>query len=186
VIIGVAAALLLVALAVVATMQRRTRRLRSSFQSEYDRAVNDAGSRRDAERELRDREERRQELDIVPLSAAAREHYAERWERVQSAFVDAPVEAVHDADSLLGEVMAERGYPVDDFEEQAAIVSVDHPDVVENYRSAHGVYLASRDKQATTEDLRRAMRHYRSLFEDLLGQQVGRSPVAREKERVTR
>src|ERR671930_419354 len=103
VIIGVAAAVVLIGLAAVAVMQRRSRRLRSSFQTEYDRTVRGAGSRREAERELREREKRREDLDIVPLSAAAREHYAERWERVQSAFVDAPVEAVHDADVLLGE-----------------------------------------------------------------------------------
>jgi hypothetical protein len=123
----------------------------------------------------------------VPLSEGARERYAEQWRATQAEFVDAPERAVRDANGLVEEVMAERGYPIADFEEQAAVISVDHGDVVQNYRAAHSISAAAADGKASTEDLRRAMRHYRSLFEDLLGQAVDTAAAQpRETETVQR
>jgi len=166
----VAAAVVLLAVAAV-LMSRRSHRLRSTFASEYDRTVAETGRRR-GEHELVERQKRRESLDIRPLSAASRERYAEQWRQTQAEFVDSPETAVRNANALVEGVMSERGYPVADFEEQAAVVSVDHADVVENYRTAHEISVAADNGEVSTEDLRRAMRHYRSLFEDLLGEPV--------------
>ena len=145
------------------------RRLRSRFGPEYDRTVAERG-RVGAGSELRRREKRRRELDIVPLSQAARERYAQQWQVVQARFVDKPGDAVREADVLVTGVMRDRGYPMDNFEQQSADISVDHSHVVENYRAAHAISMASDQEQATTEDLRQAMIHYRSLFDELLGE----------------
>lgn len=159
-VIGVAAYL-------VAT-RRRTDALRQRFGPEYDKTVDEAGGRRAAEAELKDRVERRQDLDIRPLSPASADRYAGEWRDVQARFVDSPGTAVGEADRLVIAVLRERGYPVDDFEQRAADISVDHADVVENYRAAHGISLANDAGRASTEDLRQAMVHYRTLFERLL------------------
>jgi hypothetical protein len=152
----------------LALKARRTRMLQEGFGREYDRTVDQAGGRRGAERELRERQKRHEELDIRPLSADARDRYAEQWEELQSRFVDDPSGAVRDADALVQRVMAERGYPVEDFEQRAADISVDHPDLVEKYRTADGIARANERGEATTEDLRHSVRHYRALFEELL------------------
>jgi hypothetical protein len=151
-----------------ATAARRTRTLQGRFGPEYDRTLEGADSRRDAERELAARAERRDELDIRPLAPGARERYLAEWTQVQARFVDDPEGAVQGADSLIQSVMAERGYPMDDFEQRAADVSVDHPRVVENYREGHRLARASAMSNGTTEELRRAMQCYRSLFDELL------------------
>lgn len=148
--------------------QQRTARLRKQFGPEYERAVSDAGSRQAAEHQLEDRRARRQELEIVALDSAARDRYLEHWRLVQAEFVDSPPAATRAADRLINEVMRERGYPVEDFEQRAADVSVDHPQVVDDYCAAHAVAQANERSEATTEDLRQALVHYRSLFEDLL------------------
>lgn len=149
--------------AVAASRKRRSTQLREGFGPEYDRVVEDAGDRKEAERELQERRERREEFDVRPLSDGARTRYAEEWRLVQARFVDEPDAAVRDADMLVQRVMEERGYPVaDDFEARAVDVSVDHPDVVENFREGHR--LVGGD----TEELRRAMVHFRSLFDELL------------------
>ena len=156
------------------TARQRRERLRGRFGPEYDRTLDrTAGDRRAAESELAEREKRREQLEIRPLSAAARDRYSGSWREVQALFVDEPRTAVRDADQLVISVMRERGYPMDDFEQRAADVSVDHPDVVENYRAAHRISEASERGDATTEDLRQAMRHYRALFEDLLETRSG-------------
>jgi hypothetical protein len=147
---------------------RRTRRLKSGFGSEYDRTVEQAGGRRGAERELREREKRHEELDIRPLSPEARDRYAEEWEALQSRFVDDPSGAVREADVLVQQVMRDRGYPVDDFDQRAADISVDHPDLVEKYRTADGIARSNERGEASTEDLRQSVRHYRALFQELL------------------
>lgn len=179
----------LIALAVAAVVgialwqglaQRRTKRLRDRFGPEYERVSATADSRREAEAELSAREQRRQELEIRPLSASARTRYLERWQLVQAEFVDDPRTAVADADSLIQRVMEDRGYPVEDFDQRAADVSVDHPEVVENYREGHRLAAASADGDAGTEDLRQAMRHYRALFDELLDT-AGDEPLARER-----
>jgi hypothetical protein len=156
---------LLAAVALLAYRQQRSTQLRKGFGPEYDRVVEERGDQRAAESELLERRDRRRGYDIKPLGAAARDRYAERWRATQAQFVDQPASALGDADALGAEVMRDRGYPVEDFEQQAADVSVDHPEVVEHYRFAHAIHTKQR---ASTEDLRQAMVHYRALFDELL------------------
>jgi len=167
IVIGVVA-VAAIALAVwAAYRKKRTEQLRRTFGPEYDREVQMA-DRRSAESELEERQRRRKELDIRPLHPAARARFQESWRETQARFVDSPSEAVREADELVTRVMAERGYPMDEFEQRAADVSVDHPDVVGNYRAAHAFSMANDRGEAETEDLRQAMVHFRSLFEELL------------------
>ena len=168
VVIAVVAAAIVLAVIWSALRARRSQELRERFGPEYDRVAADAPTKREAESELRAREERREQLEIRPLSAEQRERYQARWTAVQAEFVDDPAGAVTEADSLIQAVMRERGYPVDDFDTRAADLSVDHPDVVENYRAGHGIATAHERGKAGTEELRKAVQHYRALFEDLL------------------
>jgi hypothetical protein len=163
-----------------AMARRKTGRLQDRFGPEYDRTVGAADSKRDAESELQAREERRQRLEIRPLSQAAHERYLDRWQSVQAQFVDDPRTAVASADSLIQSVMEERGYPVEDFEHRAADVSVDHPHVVDNYRHGHTLAKASADGSDSTENLRQAMRHFRALFEELV-EPAADQPIGREQ-----
>jgi hypothetical protein len=156
------------AVAAYVARQNQTRRLRERFGSEYDRTVSSRGEQRAAEDELAERERKREQLDIVPLTPEARDKYAESWRDVQTRFVDDPPGAVNDADRLVTDVLRERGYPIDDFEQRAADISVDHPNVVENFRAAHAIYLEQQNGGGGTEDLRQAFVHYRALFEELL------------------
>jgi CHAT domain-containing protein len=155
---------------VVTTKRRRTAALQERFGPEYQRTVSTAGEKRAAEAELEERQERHEQFQLQPLAPAAQQRYQEDWRMVQSQFVDDPASAVAAADTLIQTVMRERGYPVEDFDRRADDLSVEHPDVVDNYRQGHRLAEASRtpDKSAT-EDLRRAMRHYRALFDDLVG-----------------
>jgi hypothetical protein len=150
--------------------QSRSRALQRDFGPEYDRTMSRAGDRGLAESDLRERRERVDALDVRPLSRSDHDRFASEWTKVQAEFVDAPADAVTDADELIQQVMATRGYPVEDFDRRAADVSVEHPDVVENYRSAHSIAVkeAREDGDADTEALRKAMVYYRSLFEELL------------------
>ncbi|HEY6491141.1 MAG: hypothetical protein WCC26_05340 [Terracidiphilus sp.] len=149
--------------------RRRSARLRARFgQEEYERAMVEKGDRRHAEAQLAERTKRVEAFHLRPLSATDRARFIAAWEQVQARFVDAPAGAVSEADQLLGDVMATRGYPVGDFEQRAADISVDHPVVTQNYRAAHAIALSHAGGQASTEDLRRAMIHYRALFEDLV------------------
>ena len=164
--------IVVVAVALVTAMaarRRRTMALRQRFGAEYDRAVEARDGQRAAEADLRDRERERARLDIKPLSEASLARYAGEWRVAQHSFVDQPAEATAAAYDLVNRVMAERGYPMRDFGARADVVSVDHPDVVENYRVAHGIHERAQRQQASTEDLREAMIRYRSLFEELLG-----------------
>jgi hypothetical protein len=178
--IAVAVVVVLAVIVWQALARRRTGRLQEQFGPEYNRMVTDADSRRDAEAELKAREERRQELEIRPLSQAAHDRYVETWQSVQSQFVDDPRGAVARADDLIQSVMAERGYPVEDFDQRAADISVDHPRVVENYREGHRLAQTSADGGDSTENLRQAMRHYRALFDELV-EPAGDQPTAREQ-----
>ncbi len=168
--IVIALAVVLVVVVVVAALTARGRRrhLQERFGSEYDRTVEGADRRRQAERDLREREERHDELDLRPLSDASRQRYSQQWQEMQSGFVDRPQVAVADADRLITDLMRERGYPVDDFDTRSDLVSVDHPDVVENYRTAHGIAVMTVEGRTSTEDLRRAVISYRALFEEML------------------
>ena len=168
VLVGVVVVLLVV-IALLLARQQRSRQLKQGFGPEYQRTVAQHGDQRSAEKELMDRRRRVEKFEIRPLDPAARERYTERWRATQRDFVDEPVAAVGDAHTLVQEVMRERGYPVeDDFEQRAADISVDHPNLVENYRAAHQISLEARNGQASTEQLRQSMVHFRALFEDLL------------------
>ena len=158
----------LAALAVVVWMLARRRRLRERFGPEYDRAVAEDGSRLAAERELRERETRHEEMEIKPLPPSTRQRYAEDWTWVQEHFVDRPEETVREADRLVTSLMGERGYPTGGFQQQARDLSVRHARTLEHYRAAHAVDERAVRHQATTEELRGAMVHYRALFDDLL------------------
>ena len=161
--------IVVIAIAALAVWQaQKSRRLQHKFGAEYDRTVGDAGGRRRAEAELAEREKRVRAMEIRPLSTVDRARFVEEWRRVQAEFVDDPKRATVSADRLLGDVMATRGYPVSDFAQRAQDLSVDHPEVVENYRLGHEIALAHERGDADTEDLRQAMVHFRALFEELV------------------
>jgi hypothetical protein len=162
--------LVVIVAAIMISRRRQGERLRQAFGSEYDRQVAEAGgSRSKAEAELLKREKRVEKLDIRPLPAAQREAFIGDWRDVQAGFVDDPEKAIALADALVGEVMKARGYPVDDFEQRAADISVDHPELVSNYRAAHDIAVRHRQGKANTEDLRAAFIGYRAMFDELLG-----------------
>jgi len=167
-VIAVAVAVVLAAIVWQAIEARRSRGLKRRFGAEYGRTVEGAGSRRKAEADLAARAERRDSLDIRPLDPAARAHYKGEWQRIQARFVDDPEGAVAEADVLIQTVMSERGYPMDDFDQRAADISVDHHEVVQNYREGHRLARSGAIGDGNTEHLRRAMRHYRALFNELV------------------
>jgi len=157
----------------------RTAELRERFGTEYERAVQKQGSERRGQAKLMDREKRVEKLNIRDLEPAEMARFLERWKSVQSHFVDSPTGAVTEADELVTSLMQSRGYPVSDFEQRAADISVDHPRVTENYRAAHAVALRLGKSETSTEDLRAAMVHYHSLFDELVqAQQVVGNKVA--------
>jgi hypothetical protein len=160
--------------------KRRTQKLRTQFGSaEYTRAVTEGGSQQKAEAVLDARAARVEKLHIKPLAPGDRARFIESWAKLQARFVDGPGSAVTDADQLLGDVMSTRGYPVSDFEQRAADISVDHPLVLENYRAAHQHALRQSNGDANTEDLRQAMIHYRTLFEELVNEpEIARAQTA--------
>jgi hypothetical protein len=167
--------IVVIAVALLAMRKRRSQKLRERFGPEYDRVLKREGDIRSAEGVLEFREKRREQFKLRDLAAGDKSRYAQRWREVQAQFVDDPKGAVSVADNLVAEVMQARGYPMGDFEQRAADISVDHPVMVENYRGAHEIALRHNRGQASTEDLRRAMVLYRSLFDELLdGRQVER------------
>jgi hypothetical protein len=168
IVIAVVAVVVVLAIVWSALRTKRTRALQDTFGQEYDRTVDKAGGRGAAERELRERQKQHDQLDIRPLSPESRDRYVRRWQSTQSRFVDDPSGAVAEADALVQEVMQERGYPTKDFERRVADISVDHPNLVEKYRTAHGIAEASERGEASTEDMRHSVRHYRALFAELL------------------
>jgi hypothetical protein len=150
---------------------RRTDRLRRQFGgAEYTRAVNEGGSRRHGEAGLDKRNARVESFHLRPLAAGDRARFVDAWRRIQARFVDGPASAVAEADQLLGDVMSTRGYPVSEFAQRAADISVDHPLMLEHYRTAHDIAIRQAKGEASTEDLRQAMIHYRTLFEELVGE----------------
>jgi hypothetical protein len=169
IVIAVVVALIIITAVALYIRQRKhtSAGLRARFGTEYERAVQQHGSARKAEAKLADREARVELLKIRDLDPTERDSYLAQWQTVQSRFVDDPKGAVTEADELVCSLMQARGYPVSDFEQRAADISVDHPLVVENYRSAHSIALQLDSGEASTEDLRTAMIQYRSLFDDL-------------------
>ena len=180
-------AVLVVVLALVAIMlwirSRRSQALKSQFGPEYARAVQDIGDERKAESVLAERQKRVATYTIKPLSHEMRDHFVETWRAVQAQFVDDPRYAVARADDLLGEVMLARGYPMQDFDHRAEDLSVDHADVVQHYRTAHDIALSHSRGEATTEDLRTAMIHFRALFDDLVNEPEQYSKAIPSKEK---
>jgi hypothetical protein len=156
--------------ALIFLRKRRTEGLRTRFGPEYARAVQESGDRRHAEASLEERKKRVERFKLQLLTPGDRARFTESWRRVQARFVDEPNGAITEADQLLGDVMSTRGYPVSDFEQRTADISVDHPRVVENYRAAHEIALRHAQGQASTEDLRQAMIHYRTLFVELVSE----------------
>lgn len=178
IIIIAAVIVVVIVLAVFMLMRkRRSENLRERFGPEYDRVVEKEGNLRRGEEVLAFRAKRREKLKIIPLSPRDQAGFASRWGIVQLQFVDDPKGTVARADRLVSEAMQARGYPMGDFEQRAADISVDHPLVVENYRIAHEIALRHSRGEASTEDLRKAMVHYRSLFDELLEDSI---PVRKE------
>jgi hypothetical protein len=166
-------AIVAIVLAVAVSLRMRTKKLRSRFGPEYDRVVQEQGGAFKAERELENREKRVEKFQIRPLSDDERVRFAKEWREVQEKFVDDPRGSVAGADSLLHQTMKARGYPITaEFESRVADLSVDHPLVMEHYRAAHEIAAQDARHAASTEELRLAMKHYRTLFEDLLGSHV--------------
>jgi FtsZ-interacting cell division protein ZipA len=173
VLIAVLAVIVIAVVVWVALTKRRTTTLRDQFGPEYDHTLQQTDNRREAEADLTARRERREQLDVRPLTTAARERYSAQWQQVQSRFVDQPAVSLGQADELVLQVMRERGYPMDDFEQRAADISVDYPELVEHYRAGQTVSRSAASGEATTEDMRRGLVHYRALFEELLGTDSG-------------
>jgi hypothetical protein len=173
---------LLVLVAVGAFLAAKRKREREALQErfgpEYDRAVEQQGGRRQAEHRLADVADRRDKAEIRDLEPAERERYSRRWTDVQGAFVDDPVGAARDADALVGDVMRDRGYPLDDVDDRADLVATDHAELAGHYRAAHAV--GQRAEDASTEELRQAFVHYRALFVELLAEPQGRHGQAAE------
>jgi len=168
VVVGVVVVLIAL-IGLLSSRQLRSRRLKARFGPEYDRALAHTGDQHAAERELLERRQRHQQFELRPLDPAIRGRFGERWQAAQRHFIDEPVVAVAEADDLVRQAMQGRGYPVDeDFERRAADLSVDHPTVVDNYRAAHAISIRARRGQATTEELRQSMVHFRALFDELL------------------
>jgi len=163
--------LVIIAVALFAVRASRRKKLQSTFGPEYDRVVADTGSRADAEKELRERERRHAEFELKELSAESRARYSADWEEVQIQFVDNPEQAVGTADELVTRLIAERGYPTGDYDDQLANLSVEHARTLGHYRDAHEINTRNQNGEASTEDLRQALVHYRALFADLLGEE---------------
>jgi hypothetical protein len=178
VIILAIAVIVIVALIIVTVVANRRRALRDRFGPEYERAVAERDSRSDAERELRERERHHAELKLRPLSPESRARYAEQWSEVQARFIDSPEDAVRGGDALVTRLVAEIGYPTDDYDEQIRTLSVEHARTLGHYRDAHDVYLRADRGEASTEQLRQALMHYRVLFAELLGEEPVPPPAA--------
>ena len=169
----VAIVLLLVVLVVGVARKRRPSRLRGDFGPEYDRTVDEAGGRRQAEKDLLTRKEEHEQLQLRPLPAAARQRFTDSWTSVQARFVDTPALALSEADTLVTQLLMERGYPVDDFETRSRLLSVEHAGVMDSYRQAHEVEVASRARTADTETVRNAFLDFRRVFEDVMTNAAG-------------
>jgi len=181
IIISVVLAAAVIILAAMLFTQRRSGQLQKRFGPEYERTVSRHGSQKEAEEELIARERRVTRFRIVPLSREDAARFSEDWRAVQNRFVDDPRAAVEDADRQVRELMQRRGYPMGDFEQRAADLSVDHAEMVEHYRAAHQIAVRNQGDNVTTEDLRKAIVHYRAIFDELL--EVGRPRERAQEEK---
>jgi len=176
--------IVVVALAIIglvaysARSKRRSANLQAGFGSEYDRTVAASDKRRDAERELIARQEEHDQLTLRPLSESARVRYQDNWTAIQAKFVDAPALTLSEADALVTQLLADRGYPTEGFEDQARLLSVEHAHVLEDYRQGHEVEVSNRAGTADTEAVRGAMLQFRRVFEDVMGESVPQSGTA--------
>ena len=161
--------------------KKQSNKLQERFGPEYDRTVNELGSRTKGETELKAREKRVERLDILPVAGPEAARFTEAWRALQSRFVDNPKGVVVEAEQLVRELMEKRGYPMGDFERRAGDISVDHPDVVANYRSAQSIAVRDQQGTADTEELRKAVVHYRALFDELLEVREPKQEVIAEK-----
>jgi hypothetical protein len=161
--------------------KKRSQTLQKHFGPEYERTVTELGSRAKGESELKARERRVERLELIPLSASEAVRFSEAWQALQSRFVDNPKGVVVQAEQLVRELMVKRGYPMGDFEQRAGDISVDHPDVVANYRAAQAIAVRDQRGSADTEELRKAVVHYRALFDELLEVKAPRLEVVGEK-----
>ena len=161
--------------------KKRSQTLQKHFGPEYDRTVTELGSRAKGESELKAREKRVERLEILPLAPSEAARFSEAWQALQSRFVDNPKGVVVQAEQLVRELMAKRGYPMGDFEQRAGDISVDHPDVVANYRAAQAIAVRDQRGSADTEELRKAVVHYRALFDELLEVKAARQEIVAEK-----
>ena len=177
---------LLLAVAFLGGRARRTSRLRAEFGSEYERTADRSGRRREAEKELLARKAEHEQLTLRSLAPAAQQRFSDDWIGVQKRFVDTPALALTEADSLVTQLLTERGYPVDDFDTKARLLSVDHADVMDSYRAAHEVELANRSGAAGTESIRNAFLDFRRVFEKVLSDATGEGvyPESARTERV--
>ena len=186
VIVLVIVVLVILAVAAFAVTAGRRKKLQNTFGPEYDRLVADTGNRADAEKELRERERRHSEFELKALSPESQATYSAAWEEVQIEFVDNPAQAVATADDLVTRLIAERGYPTGDYDDQLAHLSVEHANTLNHYRDAHEISRRSSEGEASTEDLRQALVHYRALFADLLGTDpVPHAPAQRTSPETT-
>jgi hypothetical protein len=168
-------------LGVVFSRRQRTRRLRDRFGPEYERILDEVGDQKEAEEELDARIDHVKSLDIRPLSEEETERFTHEWRSTQAKFVDHPVAAIQEANQLIKEVMSAKGYPVEDFEQRAADISVDYPDLVTNYRGMREITTRSEQEDVGTEEIRQAMLHSRALFEELVGTEVHENKNQKEK-----
>lgn len=184
IILAVLAALVIGALIGMAISRRqRTKRLQEKFGPEYERMVNELGDKRQAEHELEARLDHVKALDIRPLSAEETQHFTNEWRATQAEFVDSPIVALRKADRIIREVMKVKGYPVEDFEQRVADISVDYPELVTDYRGLHLIAVKEDDEEVSTEEMRQAMVHGRALFENLVNKET-RAEELDEKERI--
>lgn len=183
-VVAVVVLALVAALVAVAKRRRQREQLRGTFGEEYDRTVESADKRRDAERELLERKERHDALEIRPLSAASRQRYLTAWDGVQSRFVDSPVLALSEADALITRLLAERGFPTDDLRTQEDMLSVEHTHVLDGFRAGHAIEQANTVGSADTEQVRQGMLHFRQVFEELVSEGTDPYPTDETRERT--
>jgi FtsZ-interacting cell division protein ZipA len=178
IILAAVVAVALIAIGAWLYRRKQSQKLQDHYGSEYTRTVTELGSRNKAESELRAREKRVERLELIPLAAPEAARFSDAWQTLQGRFIDNPKGVVVQAEQLVRELMEKRGYPMGDFERRAGDISVDHPEVVANYRAAQAIAVRDQRGSADTEELRKAVVHYRALFDELLEVKVSKREIA--------